>query len=949
MKVLSYLTYLMYVAVPMITAMKVNYDNNGLILRLKINLQGGLELTDAEHGDDFEFSDDYHLLLTRDPTKCVAHDISQSGALHVLSRDQDSPVWHLHGNLLRYPFPLYAITNGGSIPYKVTTEPIPEGSGFQIDQLYVSNYPEAPIYGSPFVIKSIIGDLEEQVYWKINGQGITTSTSESDATWFYYYNKIFLVSVDNKFVTFATDILGIENSDTKVIASIGDDNVLKFYDESCELEIISICMENGNSVFKIGGGDGCMSVTNTVIKVANQHQLGSHIPESLRIRDIVEPPSPEPKFNSGPIVIKVENEDESVHLSVDDSIVIVSPDNTEFAVFELIDGYLKVQDNKWIRVNDDSDGLLAVVDSKEETTPDWAIIDGNLFRARKDESNPLVISYFSVSFKVCDFNEEELAIYLEDHESCSRFATVVIEEYKAPVTSTISNTDDYATTVKTEAITASESTTKDTIATNEESTTVEESTTSEESSTTARLPPDDEITTAEITTTNNEPVTEYVTTIHDETTSTHVSSKVTTSVTDTSTSTESTTDTPVSTTFTYNPTSTERTTDAPISIEIVTGTPISTESVDPEKPITIKGLLNGDTNWLFVSNGVIGFTDDDEEGSSFVIEDSYFASSDGSYIQVQSDGLLVSVDKKEDATSGWVIIEGVLYLDHALMRRDLSNLVPVVFSVCENDDGELSVYIGEQTGCAALSDVTVENVDEETSSGDSTIVTSEPSSEESLSSEIGSSSDDEETPIPSTTSPSTTESEDLSKSQDNLTSNKSTVTDPTNSNSRVTVTVVETECNEAGSCVPVTKTVERIMETITETICNDNQECSQVVRTTNVPLVSSVDAVTLTVTECDNNDNDCPTVTEMEMETVFTDVVDTCDDFTTVVTGGENETTLSTSVYSNQSDGEEEIVEMQPSGAQEPTVPEFEYINQGWTIKSSSIVCTLLMFVPMLM
>ncbi|EMG48006.1 hypothetical protein G210_1505, partial [Candida maltosa Xu316] len=115
-------------------------------------------------------------------------------------------------------------------------------------------------------------------------------------------------------------------------------------------------------------------------------------------KDIPQPPPPPvPTLNSSPFVIVVGDAEETediMRLSIHESRVTVSDDTQYFAVFELDNGYLKVHDEKWIRVDEES-SLLEVVDSKDDATAEWAIIDDILHFGRKLDLN---VNYSVVHF-----------------------------------------------------------------------------------------------------------------------------------------------------------------------------------------------------------------------------------------------------------------------------------------------------------------------------------------------------------------------------------------------------------------------------------------------------------------------------------------------------------------------------------------------------------------------
>ncbi|EMG46395.1 hypothetical protein G210_3358 [Candida maltosa Xu316] len=233
---------------------------------------------------------------------------------------------------------------------------------------------------------------------------------------------------------------------------------------------------------------------------------------------------------------------------------------------------------------------------------------------------------------------------------------------------------------------------------------------------------------------------------------------------------------------------TEEPTEAP------TDAPVPSE----DKPFVIKLTFNGEPAWLKKLGNNIGLADSIEDAIEFTIVDGILVVDGTQYIQVGEDGLLIIVDSVEDATPGWQLDdEGVLYFDYpeGISARAIS---VAVFSVCENEDGEYIVYVGQMAGCEVVTDVEVEEV----TTG---VVT-------------------------------TTETQE--------------------------VIITETVCDEQSSCTEITKTIEGFITTVThevivtETVCEEETVCETkaVVRSTTFvtycPTETKVDDVTVTITSC---------------------------------------------------------------------------------------------------
>ncbi|EMG47040.1 Putative 2'-O-methyl transferase, partial [Candida maltosa Xu316] len=304
----------------------------------------------------------------------------------------------------------------------------------------VTNYNPGP---KDMHIESYID--EEEFTWSDDGSNILI---DWDPTVFSIESRLLKVG-DDKWAHMKTngEISVVE--DRKSATSgwyIDPSKKIKFNDRSGTNWNFYTCQDDENAlVSKVYMGtslqNGCAKMTGVVGK------------------DI--PTLPDATLNAGPFVITVGDAEEAedlMRLSVDESRVTVSLDTQEFAVFELDNGYLKVRDEKWIKVNKDS-SLLEVVDSEEDATEGWAIIEGKLYLDRK---RGMKVNYSRVELSGCEEDaDEQVVVYLGIRKGCARFKNVVIEEYTEPTPTPTPSETPVETEIETEPEYVEEITTND--------------------------------------------------------------------------------------------------------------------------------------------------------------------------------------------------------------------------------------------------------------------------------------------------------------------------------------------------------------------------------------------------------------------------------------------------------------------------------------------------------
>ena len=263
--------------------------------------------------------------------------------------------------------------------------------------------------------------------------------------------------------------------------------------------------------------------------------------------------------------------------------------------------------------------------------------------------------------------------------------------------------------------------------------------------------------------------------------------------------------------------------------------------VDPSKPIVITVTYEGEYARFLVDGIHISLL----QGvlAIFQIDEGYLKVQGDLWIKIADDGLLELVDDRDIAAFGWSIEDSQLYYNvhQTIIKRDLDE--PVGFSVCEEENGDLFVYVGEVYGCQVLENASLNNygsADDPTSS----ISTDEESQVSSESSEV-------------TDTISTLESSEYITSA--VTSNESTTSDAPGSTSATSEIETETETS-SNATFPVSSesfedesttisdftsasvtTTSLIFSTIdttsavvifTTTICDENGICSEIVITT---------------------------------------------------------------------------------------------------------------------
>ena len=485
--------------------------------------------------------------------------------------------------------------------------------------------------------------------------------------------------------------------------------------------------------------------------------------------------------------------------TLDEASVILSTDNDEVIVFggDLVDATKFTLSGRYLKAGDRyvaiDGGALVVVETSGEATSGW-ILSGDMLYFGSDPK--LVI------FSVCDGS----SVVFIDRLQCNVIVDIVIVQAPDwPISSDILESTVSEDSTESESIIDSSS--KDEGVSTSDDSSIE--VTTEESSSESTI---DEST---IDLTTEESSTEATTTAESDTEDT--------SAIVSSTSDASETDTII------------------VPSESLTIPEPTYPLVDPSKPIVITVTYEGEYARFLVDGIHISLL----QGvlAIFQIDEGYLKVQGDLWIKIADDGLLELVDDRDIAAFGWSIEDSQLYYNvhQTMIKRDLDE--PVGFSVCEEENGDLFVYVGEVYGCQVLENASLNNygsADDPTSS----ISTDEESQVSSESSEV-------------TDTISTLESSEYITSV--VTSNESTTSDAPGSTSATSEIETETETS-SNTTFPVSSesfedesttisdftsasatTTSLIFSTIdttsavvifTTTICDENGICSEIVITT---------------------------------------------------------------------------------------------------------------------
>ncbi|RCK64798.1 hypothetical protein Cantr_00846 [Candida viswanathii] len=500
-----------------------------------------------------------------------------------------------------------------------------------------------------------------------------------------------------------------------------------------------------------------------------------------------------------------------------------------------------------------------------------------------------------------------------------------------------------------------------------------------------------------------------------------------------------------------------------IVVENYVEPPVNT--VDPEKAFTVTVLGEGADEVLTTDGTFVTIGGEDPAlftivGGLLKVGDKWVKLGDGGlFDDLPEFGKMTLVDDEGDATTGWSLIGDQLAID--------GQVVPLYS--CTDNNGSRVVYVS-QDACTLLANLLLENADEPPEPSDEPIEpsdeptpessdeptpepseeptpepseeptpqpseepsdepTPEPSEEpsdeptpepsEEPTPEPSEEPSDEPTPEPSeepTPQPSEEPSDEptpepseeptgepsdstdtgtgtVAPGSDSTTTSSSTqhddpdVTTTTTEHTTITeVTTVPgvittTECDSDSSCSVVTRTIQPVYTTVTETECDELSSCSTVTRTVEVIFTTVTEDIVVTITDCEEETicvtretvcttvytTYCPvSVTTTEVATCLTDltltitVCDTdtvCEEHVTVVKDTEITTTLTTYyVVNSYVSGVEQVVTVpgQPVAPGVPGVPAVETgaENAGSSMKSgviSALVGALLCLFPLMM
>ncbi|RCK56384.1 hypothetical protein Cantr_05075 [Candida viswanathii] len=417
--------------------------------------------------------------------------------------------------------------------------------------------------------------------------------------------------------------------------------------------------------------------------------------------------------------------------------------------------------------------------------------------------------------------------------------------------------------------------------------------------------------------------------------------------------------------------------------------------VDPTEPIIIIVVLEGES-LEFLTDGV-HLKLFEGERAVLKIDEGYLKVGEDKWGAIDEDGLVVLVSNREEAAHGWRIEEGQLFYEpeEVFLARDSEQ--PIVFSVCENEQEEFLIHVGEAAGCIILEEVLLENLRDdpiEPSASEEPIdeptpePTEEPSEEpseeptEEPSEEPSEEPIDEPTPEPTDepTAEPTDEPTDepTAEPTDEPTEEPSTPVNPTTvqpESTAETPTDVSTTDESTGEpssgtlstattttvtdLVTTTTFVSEDVSVVTTTSCDETGSYTEIV-TTLLPesekeeettWVTVTEDITITVTNCDDTTL-CQTSTEVR-STVYTTYcpVTTAADATTE---GFKSTVVIT-VCSEETICEEvvtvipasETVEQQTTGGEPAVAPVTTGVeNRATFLQSSPIIAGLFVFLP---